>query len=116
MKWLKERNLDMPCINHTCKHYCANEDIQNCDAECGGGPAIEFCNNYIPDLSMIIKLLEKENEALKCCGNCRHRDFKFMGTFYSEKCEKGKICGSHVYCDDWDFDTLNRKDREVVNE
>lgn len=117
MKWVEERNSGVSCINHACNFYCADADIQNCDAKCEGSPAIELCKNYIPDLSMIIESFKKENESLKCCGNCRHMDIKVVWDDLEYYCKLDMIdideFETSKYCDRWEYDGLTREGRMI---
>ncbi|MHA1396124.1 MAG: hypothetical protein ACTSSF_00140 [Candidatus Heimdallarchaeaceae archaeon] len=54
----RAKSAETPCINTKCK-YWNNLFSQNCSAGTkNGGPFIEYCSNYIPELEM-----EKGNES-----------------------------------------------------
>ena len=49
-----------------------------------------------------------END-LKCCGNCLHRNSMDNGDCFEEICKKGHDTGSFEYCDEWEFDGLHNE-------
>lgn len=49
-----------------------------------------------------------END-LKCCGNCLHRNHVNMGDYFEEFCGERHTTGSYEYCDEWAFDGLHRE-------
>jgi hypothetical protein len=50
MKYQKERNENIPCGNDKCQFFKQNNEIQNCDAEAGGEPAVASCKVYVPQI------------------------------------------------------------------
>jgi hypothetical protein len=60
------------------------------------------------------KQLEKENQAQRCCGNCKNNSVMETGVTREENCGIGKLIdSSNKYCDQWKFDRLSQKDRKV---
>lgn len=54
-----------------------------------------------------------ELDNLKCCGNCRKRNFSSDCPKQGE-CVKWKdIIGPHMYCDSWTYDHFEQKDRKI---
>jgi hypothetical protein len=53
-------------------------------------------------------------EDMKCCGNCKNRNRQYYGTHYLEQCGKdNQPCGSGSYCENWQFDNLQKKERKL---
>jgi len=52
--------------------------------------------------------LEKQNENLKCCGNCKHY-YEQIDMF---DCEY-KGANAYSYCERWTFDDMTREEREI---
>jgi hypothetical protein len=56
--------------------------------------------------------LEKENESLRCCGNCglsRYDNDYGLSCSYNFK----KVKPNDRYCDNWQSDNLTQKERET---
>jgi hypothetical protein len=52
---------------------------------------------------------EKENENLRCCGNC-----KFIDGIYCNQDDRGQVfIHNYQYCSNWQSDNLTRKERET---
>jgi hypothetical protein len=57
-----------------------------------------------------VELLESENENLKCCGNClSFMPWRLVECDLKQNCKDYK--NKYEYCDEWQWDQLNRKDR-----
>lgn len=50
----------------------------------------------------MVEQLEKENEALKCCGNCK---YMFVGCFVNHEAQQ--------YCGSWEYDGMTREQRQL---
>lgn len=58
-----------------------------------------------------LEALEKENESLKCCGNCKWRRFTLMGYYCHEYCSV-EVLESSGYCPQWQSDGMTRAERK----
>lgn len=58
--------------------------------------------------------LEKENDNLKCCGNCKKNGTVDMGLIREENCMLGQqIDSSCQVCKKWEPDGLQQEDRRI---
>jgi hypothetical protein len=54
--------------------------------------------------------LEKENEGLRCCGNCKHSYSHCYGSLMCKKLDQST--GRGGYCSNWTTDGLSLEERE----
>ena len=55
--------------------------------------------------------MELNIENLKCCGNCNHRESQNIEGENIESCYKNKLIPSCGFCDNWEFDDIDNKNR-----